>query len=294
MRRLSGRRTRPLGRNCVAWVAGPPPVTVASPAAGILPTVAHPFAYLDAPAPLAFAHRGGAAHGDENTAEAFARAVTLGYRYVETDVHSTADGVAVVFHDPTLERVTGEKGRIDGLRWADLASVRVGGSAAVPRLDDVLAAWPQVRFNIDVKAAGSIDPTVRTVQRTRAADRVLLASFSDGRLQRLRALAGPTVASSLGMRGVARLWLASRTGRRAVRVPPTVVAAQVPVRHRGIRVVDRRFVAYAHRLGLQVHAWTIDEPAEMHELLDLGVDGIMTDHVDVLRDVYRSRGHWAA
>lgn len=205
----------------------PPPVTSASPGAGILPTVTHPFAYLDAPAPLAFAHRGGAAHGDENTAEAFARAVALGYRYVETDVHATADGVAVAFHDPTLERVTGEKGRIDGLRWADLASVRVGGAAAVPRLDDVLAAWPQVRFNIDVKAAGGIDPTVDTVQRTGAAERVLLASFNDGRLQRLRALAGPKVATSLGMRGVARLWLASRTGR-AVRIPPTVVAAQVP------------------------------------------------------------------
>jgi glycerophosphoryl diester phosphodiesterase len=255
--------------------------------------VAHPFAYLDAPAPLAFAHRGGAAHGDENTAEAFARAVALGYTYVETDVHATADGVAVVFHDPTLERVTGEKGRIERLRWADLASVRVGGAAAVPRLGDVLAAWPQIRFNIDVKAAGGIDPTVDTVQRTGAADRTLLASFSDARLQRLRALAGPTVATSLGIRGVARLWLASRTGR-PVRVPPTVVAAQVPVRHSGVRVVDRRFVEYAHRLGLHVHVWTIDHPAEMHELLDLGVDGIMTDHVDVLRDVYRSRGRWAA
>jgi len=255
--------------------------------------VTQPFAYLDAPAPLAFAHRGGAAHGDENTAEAFARAIALGYRYVETDVHATRDGVAVVFHDPTLQRVTGEKGRIDALRWADLATVRVGGEAAVPRLDDALGGWPQVRFNIDVKAAGAVEPTVDTVERAGAADRVLLASFSDARLQRLRALAGPKVATSLGIRGVARLWLASRTGRR-VNLPPTVAAAQVPIRHRGLRVVDRRFVEYAHRLGLHVHVWTIDEPAEMHELLDLGVDGIMTDHVDVLRDVYRSRGHWAA
>ncbi|HEX7746537.1 MAG TPA: glycerophosphodiester phosphodiesterase family protein [Micromonosporaceae bacterium] len=255
--------------------------------------MAHPHPYLDDPPPLAFAHRGGAAHGDENTAEAFARAIALGYRYVETDVHATRDGAAVVFHDPTLHRITGEKGRIDSLRWADLATVRVGGAAAVPRLDDVLGGWPQVRFNIDVKAAGGIEPTVGTVQRAGAADRVLLASFSDARLRRLRALAGPKVATSLGMRGVARVWLASRTGRR-IDLPPTVVAAQVPVRHSGIRVVDRRFVDYAHRLGLQVHVWTVDEPAEMHELLDLGVDGIMTDHVDVLRDVYRGRGHWAA
>ncbi|SBT45392.1 glycerophosphoryl diester phosphodiesterase [Micromonospora narathiwatensis] len=251
------------------------------------------YGYLDAPAPLAFAHRGGAADGDENTAAAFARAIALGYRYVETDVHATADGVAVIFHDTTLHRVTGERGRIAELRWADLASVRVGGAAVVPRLDEVLAAWPEVRFNIDVKADGGVEPTLDTVDRAGAGDRVLLASFSDARLTRLRALAGPKVATSLGMRGVARLRMASLHGR-PLRLPPSVVAAQVPVRYGRVPVVDRRFLAYCHRLGLQVHVWTIDEPAEMHHLLDLGVDGIMTDHVGVLRDVYRSRGHWAA
>lgn len=249
--------------------------------------------YLDAPAPLAFAHRGGAADGDENTAAAFARAVALGYRYVETDVHATADGVPVVFHDPTLRRVTGEPGRIADLRWADLASVRVGGAALVPRLDEVLGAWPQVRFNIDVKSDGGVTPTVATVTRVRAGGRVLLASFSDARLARLRALAGPKVATSLGMRGVARLRLASLHGR-PLRLPPSVVAAQVPVAFGRVPVADRRFLAYCHRIGLQVHVWTIDDPAQMRHLLDLGVDGIMTDHVSVLRDVYRSRGHWAA
>ncbi|MBQ1026427.1 glycerophosphodiester phosphodiesterase [Micromonospora sp. C95] len=256
-----------------------------------MPTTAHP--YLDAPAPLAFAHRGGAADGDENTAAAFARAVELGYRYVETDVHGTADGVAVVFHDDTLQRVTGQRGRVGAMRWADLATVRVGGSAVVPRLDEVLGAWPQVRFNIDVKSDQGVTPTVTTVERTGAADRVLLASFSDARLSRLRTLTGGRVATSLGVRGVARLRWASWTGR-PLRLPPSVVAAQVPVRYGRVPVVDRRFLRMAHRLGLQVHVWTIDEPTEMHELLDLGVDGIMTDHVGVLRDVYRSRGHWAA
>ncbi|NES27675.1 glycerophosphodiester phosphodiesterase [Micromonospora terminaliae] len=249
--------------------------------------------YLDAPAPLAFAHRGGAAEGDENTAAAFARAIALGYRYVETDVHATADGVPVIFHDASLRRVTGEPGRIADLRWADLASVRVGGAAVVPRLDEVLGAWPEVRFNVDVKADGGVVPTVDTVARTGSGDRVLLASFSDARLARLRALAGPKVATSLGMRGVARLRMASLHGR-SLRLPPSVVAAQVPVRYGRLPVVDRRFLDYCHRIGLQVHVWTIDEPAEMHDLLDLGVDGIMTDHVGVLRDVYRSRGHWAA
>jgi len=251
------------------------------------------FAYLDAPTPLAFAHRGGAARGDENTTEAFARAVRLGYRYVETDVHATVDEVPVVFHDATLDRMTGERGRIAGMRWADLKTIRVGGAAAVPRLDDVLGAWPQVRFNVDVKADSAVVATVGTVERVGAGERVLLASFSDPRLARLRVLAGPKVATSLGMRGVARLRLASLANRRLV-LPPSVVAAQVPVRYHGVRVVDRRFVDHVHRLGLQVHVWTIDEPAEMNELLDLGVDGIMTDHVDVLREAYLSRGHWPA
>jgi glycerophosphoryl diester phosphodiesterase len=252
------------------------------------------FPYLDAPLPLAFAHRGGAAAGDENTAEAFARAIALGYRYVETDVQATRDGVAVVFHDETLDRVAGRPGTVASMTWPDLATVRVGGAAAVPRLDEVLAAWPQVRFNIDVKVEAAVEPTVAVIAQAGAADRVLLASFSDARLARLRALAGPSVATSLGQRGVARLRLASLTGSRRPRrrLPESVVAAQVPTRAYRLPVVDARFVRHAHRLGLQVHVWTVDEPAEIHRLLELGVDGIMTDHVDVLREVYLSRGVW--
>jgi glycerophosphoryl diester phosphodiesterase len=255
--------------------------------------VGRPLSYLDAPVPLAFAHRGGAAAGDENTAEAFARAIALGYRYVETDVQATSDGVPVVFHDATLDRVAGRPGTVASLPWRDLATVRVGGAAAVPRLDEVLAAWPEVRFNLDVKADAAVEPTVAVIGRGAVADRVLLASFSDARLARLRRLAGPAVATSLGRRGVARLRLASLTGTRLV-LPPTVVAAQVPPRAYRLPVVDARFVRHAHRLGLQVHVWTIDDPAEMHRLLDLGVDGIMTDHVDVLREVYLARGAWQA
>jgi glycerophosphoryl diester phosphodiesterase len=251
----------------------------------------HP--YLDAPLPLAFAHRGGAAGGAENTMAAFSRAVGLGYRYMETDVHATADGVPVMFHDEGLERLTGKRGRVGALRWADLTTVRVGGEAVIPRLEDALDAWPEVRFNVDVKVDAGVEPTVAAVRRAGARDRVLLASFSDARLARLRAAAGPGMATSLGVRGVARLRVAALT-RRPLGLPPSVVAAQVPVRYGRLRVLDRRFLRYAHRLGLQVHVWTIDEPAEMGELLDLGVDGIMTDRVDVLRDVYARRGHWPA
>ena len=246
--------------------------------------------FLDAP-PIGFAHRGGAAAGDENTTAAFARAVELGYRYIETDTHATADGVAVVFHDDRLDRLLGRPGTIADLRFADLAELRVGGAGTVPRLDDILAAWPDIRFNIDVKTDDAVEPTLDSIRRAGAADRVLLASFSDRRLARLRRAAGPTIASSLGMREVATLW--SGVMGRGRPVPKGVVAVQVPPRYGRLRLVTPRFIARAHRLGLQVHVWTIDDPPQMRYLLDLGVDGIMTDRIEVLREVYLERGHWA-
>ncbi len=256
--------------------------------------IARRFAYLDAPTPIAFAHRGGAAHGDENTLAAFERAVAMGYRYIETDTHATADGVAVVFHDHTLARMAGRPERIREMRWADLARIRVDGEPVVPRLSEVLGRWPGVRFNIDVKADRAVEPTLVAVREAGALDRVLLASFSDARTARMRAVVGPEVATSLGTRGAAQLWMASRAGRGAVRLAAQVAAAQVPYRQGPVRVVDERFVRYAHGLGLQVHVWTVDAPDRMNELLDLGVDGIMTDRIDVLRDVYTARGCWPA
>jgi glycerophosphoryl diester phosphodiesterase len=244
--------------------------------------------YLEDP-PLAFAHRGGAAEGDENTERAFARAVGAGFRYVETDVHATRDGVAVVMHDDTLDRMTGVQGRVGELSYPDLASIRVAGAAAIPTLGEVLEGWPQIKFNIDIKADDAVNPTLEAVRRAGAEARVLLASFSDKRLRAVRAqFAGAT---SLAQNEVRNLWLASRVGVR-VRVPESAVAVQVPVRHGRLRVVDRRFIALAHRLGLQVHVWTIDDPGEMAGLLDLGVDGIMTDRIAVLKEVFIQRGVW--
>ncbi|GAB3839853.1 glycerophosphodiester phosphodiesterase [Dactylosporangium cerinum] len=248
-------------------------------------------AYLDLPGPLGFAHRGGAAAGDENTTAAFARAVELGYRYIETDTHATADGVAVVFHDDTLQRMLGRPGRMIDVRFADLQTVRVGGAAVVPRLDEVLDAWPDVRFNIDCKTDAAVGPTLDVVDRAGAHDRVLLASFSSRRLARIRARTGPAVATSLGMREVAALYAGSLTGR-PVQVPAGVVAVQIPPRYGRLTLAGPRLIRYAHRLGLHVHLWTIDDATQIGHFLDLGVDGIMTDHIEVLRDVYAARGIW--
>lgn len=250
------------------------------------------YAYLDSALPLAFAHRGGAADGDENTTAAFQRAVDLGYRYVETDVQATADGVPVIFHDANLRRVAGREGLIGTMRWADLQTIRVGGEQAVPRLVDVLGAWPALRFNLDVKAWPAVRPLIEAIRHTGALDRVLVASFSDRRLAYVRRALGPRLATSLGPAGVARLRLAALGRRGMLGLTPGVPAAQVPVRLGPVRVVDRTFVTYAHRIGMQVHVWTIDDPDEINRLLDLGVDGIMTDRIEVLRDVLLSRGQW--
>lgn len=252
--------------------------------------------FLDAPRPLAFAHRGGATGnsvGLENTMTAFGRAVEAGYRYVETDVHATADGALVAFHDRTLDRVSDRSGRIAALPLHEVRAARIGGTEQVPLFDDLLDTWPDLRINIDVKADSAVVPLAESLRRHDALHRVCIGSFSDARLARFRAAAGPAVATSLGPRDVARLRVASLTGARP-RFAPGVCAAQVPIRHRGLRVVDARFVTAAHRLGLQVHVWTVDDPDTMVRLLDLEVDGIMTDRIDVLRDVLTARGHWAA
>ena len=250
------------------------------------------YAFLDAPTPLAMAHRGGAIEHLENTLPAFQACVDLGYRYIETDVRVTADGVLVAFHDPTLERVTDRRGRVEHLRWAEIAEARIGGREPIQRLEDVLGAWPDVRFNLDIKAAGVLAPLVRLVRRMDVADRICLGSFSDARIAAARRLFGPAVCTSLGPRGVAALRLSSYSPRAARLVRIQAGCAQVPLQLGGRALVDERFVAAAHERGLQVHVWTVDDPDECAIMLDLGVDGIMTDRPAMLREVLEKRGEW--
>ena len=245
--------------------------------------------FLDHPGPLAFAHRGGAGDWPENTMPAFAGAVDLGYRYVETDVHVTADGVLLAFHDDRLDRVTDRSGVIAELPYREVAAARVDGREPIPTLEDLLGTWPELRVNIDPKHDGAVDALVEVIQRTKSVDRVCIGAFSDRRLARIRQRLGPDLCTSLGPKETARLRGASfglPSGRLAA------ACAQVPRRTRGLTLVDRRFVQAAHGRDLQVHVWTIDDPDEMHLLLDLGVDGLMTDRPAVLRDVMTARGEW--
>ncbi|MFH8992371.1 glycerophosphodiester phosphodiesterase [Streptomyces sp. NPDC017940] len=250
--------------------------------------VRHP--YLDHPGPLAFAHRGGAADGLENTATAFRRAVDAGYRYLETDVHATSDGRLAALHDATLDRVTDAAGRIADLPWSEVSRARVAGSEPVPLFEDLLQEFPDARWNVDVKAEPALLPLLDLLERTRAWDRVCVGSFSEARVARAQRLAGPRLATSFGTRGVLGLRLRSLGVPAIPRI--SAVCAQVPEAQSGVRVVDHRFVRTAHARGLQVHVWTVNDADRMHALLDLGVDGIMTDRIETLRDVLKDRGTW--
>jgi glycerophosphoryl diester phosphodiesterase len=250
------------------------------------------FAFLDHDGPIAFAHRGGAADGLENSLAAFSYAVDLGYRYLETDVHATADGVLLAFHDRTLDRVTDLVGRVADLPWSTVRRARIGGREPIPLLEDLLGTWPEVRVNIDVKHRSAIGPLARAITRTGSLDRVCVASFSERRLAAVRRELGPRLCTSLGPRGVVLLRAAAASRAAAALAPRGVPCAQVPDRVGPLRVVTPALLRLAHARGQRVHVWTVDAAPEMHRLLDLGVDVIMTDRVDTLRDVLVSRGAW--
>ena len=263
---------------------------------GATPRTGYP--YLDRGAEggavLAFAHRGGAYHpeieGLENTLAAFRHAAALGYTYLETDVHVTRDGVLLAFHDSVLDRVTDRQGAIADATYAEVRAALVGGREQVPTLAQLFDTFPQARFNIDLKADGAVEALARFVRERDAWDRVLVGSFSHRRTARFRALTGgrvPTCATPaeiVAFRILPSARLAGLLSRAA--------ALQIPHRRGRVVVATAGLVRRAHRAGRQVHVWTIDDAAEMEELLDRGVDGIFTDRTDILRAVLRSRGRW--
>ena len=290
-----------------------------------------PTAFLDHPRPVAFAHRGGAAHAPENSWRAFEHAVGLGYGYLETDVQATLDGALVAFHDRTLDRVTGRPGRIARMNHRDLATALIDGTEPIPLLEDLLGAWPDVRFNVNLKDAPAIGPLAAVLRRTGAWDRVCVTSFSASRLRAARRVfdrqvcmaaspIGTAVVRFGGPRGPRDRTRPGRagTGRRSQQRARAAAARRggrprpAGRRARGQLALAERLArtgralrpgagpgghaprssARAHALGLHVHAWTINSPGLMRNLLDIGVDGIMTDETVALRNVLISRGEW--
>lgn len=259
----------------------------------------HP--YLDGPYPRAYAHRGwhlDELAGCENTMAAFQRAVDEGFGYLELDVHRTADGVVVVHHDATLDRTTDGHGLISAHSAAELAQVKVRGREPIPRLETVLSALPDTRVTIELKSGAVVEPTIALIDRLDAWDRVCVGGLRERWLAAARAAGGPRLCTSMaygsavGLRS--RAWL-DRLPRSLPRVPTPAVAgdlAQLPHRYGPLTVVDPGFVATSHAGGREVHVWTVDDPAEMVELLDMGVDGLLSDRPDRLRAVLQERGQW--
>ena len=246
--------------------------------------------YLSPARPRVLAHRGLAVEAPENTMLAFAKAVAAGARYVETDVHASLDGIAVVSHDPSLQRVAGRDLRVEQLTMAELRRIDLGYGQGFCSLSEAIDAFPETRFNIDVKSAGAVSPTVRAIRDLTATDRVLVTSFDEKRRAATAAqLSG--VASSASARRFIVALLSAKTGaspalRRAL---SGLVAIQVPEKALGLRVTTQRMIQRVHGLGLEMHVWTINEPQRMRHLLDLGVDGIVTDRADLALEVVASR-----
>lgn len=247
----------------------------------------HPF--LDHPRPTGFAHRGGSLEAEENTLPAFARAVELGYTHVELDVHLSADGAVVIHHDDSLKRVFGVDRAVADLTLADLATIRSPQGATVPLLAELLNAFPRLHVNIEAKADAVIAPLAEVIRRADALDRVCVGSFAPARTRAARAALGPGLCWSPAHAGVARLWGCGW----GLPLPTGFPVVQVPVAWRGIAVVTQRLVQAAHRRGIQVQVWTVDEEAEMERLLDIGVDALMTDRPSLLKTVLQRRGQWS-
>ncbi|MDM4764008.1 glycerophosphodiester phosphodiesterase family protein [Galbitalea sp. SE-J8] len=239
-----------------------------------------------------FAHRGFAASGSgvvENTLPAFEAALALGARYLETDVHASRDGVAIISHDPSLARLTGTDATVSSLSYDELRDIPLGAGAFVS-LADVLAALPEARLNIDLKSADAVAPAVAAIRDAGAADRVLVTSFSDARRRAaVRALPGVATSASAGSFATALLASRGRLTPVVRRALAGVVAVQVPERALGMSVPNPRFLRLLHDLGVEMHVWTVNDAAAMHRLLDAGVDGIITDRTDIAVEVLASR-----
>lgn len=246
--------------------------------------------------PVVLAHRGGRAEFPEHTRVAFEAMRELGVQAMETDVRHTVDGVAVLAHDETLSRRFGDPRNVSSVTWEELAQLRDVDGCAPMRLWDVLVGFPGFVLNIDAKTDEVVTPLLREVRAAGATQRVCLTAFSARRVARMARVTQEKAMIGLGMADVARLLAWAHLPGRASALAPvgryagSPRAIQVPQTFRGVPVVTARFVEAMHTAGHVVHVWTVNDPAEMERLLDLGVDGVVTDVPTVAARVWGERG----
>jgi glycerophosphoryl diester phosphodiesterase len=255
--------------------------------------------------PVNLAHRGASARAPENTLEAFRLAVEAGAGGLELDVHMTLDGEIVVIHDATVERTTDGSGPVAGMTLQELRRLDAGyrfspdngrtypyrgTGVRVPTLGEVLVEFPESCVNLEIKEAqpGVEEAVLRVILGAGAGERALVASSLHRVVRRFRRVSGGKISTAASGREIREFYMLSRARLQRL-CRPDYDALQVPVEHRGIVVVTARFVRAAHSRGARVDVWTVNDPAEMRRLLDLGADVVMTDCPEELTAVLRER-----
>lgn len=239
----------------------------------------HP--YLDVPGVAISAHRGGSIEAPENTIESFEYSIELGSSYIETDVQLSSNGIPYIFHDNDLKRLFGKNIIFNSLHSDQIDELILFDKYKIPTLESTLQKFPDTLFQIDVKTDEVVLPTMEVIKKTNSTDKVCIASFSSKRLKQVHNLY-PEICLSMGPFEVMKLLLAS-FGLYRKKVPGNCL--QIPIYQYGIKLVTKRFINYIHSIGLKIHVWTINDEDTMQRLIDLGVDGIITDRPKTLKDL---------
>lgn len=239
---------------------------------------------------LPFAHRGASKLAPENTFAAFQAANDLGFKIVETDIRASQDGVLYCFHDEDFSRLAGDPRKLEKLTSEQIDAIRIEGKYPIPKLQELYEAFPDACFNLDAKSWQCVDPLVDLVRRMQVENRTCFGSFSEARLDAISsALTDSLVTRSFGTRGAVSLYC-NYLVRRRFEVKAT--CAQLPVKQFGVTLVNANTLDYYHSLGLKTHVWTVNDAREMQHLIDIGVDGIMTDDCQLLKSVLQKNGLW--
>ena len=238
---------------------------------------------------IPFAHRGGTDFAPENTFEAFEAAVDIGYKFLETDVHPNADGQLMAFHDQTLDRVTDFSGNIQNLTSIELYDIKVKDKYRIPFLEELLENFPDCFFSVDMKCDESVDPLINLVKDMKAIDRVCFASFNQKRLNFVRDYFGNKCITSMGPNEILLTKVSSFINLKQ-KINSNI--ASLPTSRYKIKFLNERNIHYLRSLKIKVIAWTINNEKEIRDLIDMGVNGIMTDKISLLKSILIEKKVW--
>ena len=238
---------------------------------------------------LAFAHRGATDKAPENTMAGFQDAVDLGYRFLETDIQASRDGTAFVFHDDDLERLTGQSGKIADLGDLEIGRLRINGHHQIPKLSELFETFPDSMFNLDIKSWPAVEPMAKVISHSNMQRQVCIGAFSDARISAALRHLGPDTCHSIGISNSIRFYVAAQLG---IKLRFTADCIQLPMRSYGVDLITQKTIDYAHKFGLKVHVWTINDALTIDRLIGMGVDGIMTDECDLLKSRLKAHDLW--